>query len=137
LVRLRIIAAVLAVAVSAPLLARSTPAVTAAAPRVTLLYVGADDCGPCRVWHTDDRPAFLTSAEFAHLQFREIRSPSLFELLKDDYWPDDLRSYRQGLDRGTGVPLWLVLADDEVVLRSSGISQWRRTVLPKIRALLR
>lgn len=60
----------------------------------------------------------------------------MLELLKDEYWPDDLREYRGRLERGAGVPLWLVISDREIVERAFGESQWARAVLPKLKSLL-
>ena len=36
-------------------------------PEVMLLYVGAEDCAPCRIWQKEYQPNFLASAEFAEL----------------------------------------------------------------------
>ena len=102
-----------------------------------LLYVGADDCLPCRTWQHDAGAGFRSSQEFARILYREVKSPHLLDLLDDRYWPDELRRYRDGLDREAGVPLWLIISNGEVVERASGISQWQSTVLPKLRALLR
>ena len=104
---------------------------------VTLLYVGADDCAPCRAWQREDGPAFRSLPEFAPVAYREVKSPSVLDVLKDEYWPDELRRYRERIGRGAGVPLWLVLADGEIVEQGFGASQWRGSVLPKIRSLLR
>jgi hypothetical protein len=109
------------------------------APRprdVTLLYIGADDCGPCRIWQRAERSSFRSSPEFARVTYREVKSPSVFDILKDEYWPADLRPHR-GPIGDAAVPLWLVVADDVVVQRAFGASQWHGTVLPKLRALLR
>ena len=107
------------------------------APRIVLLYVGADDCAPCQAWQRDDKIALQESAEFPRLIYREVKSPTLFDLLKDDNWPQDLRGYRDQLGHEAGVPLWLVIADDRVVQRGMGPAQWRAEVLPKIKSLLR
>lgn len=104
---------------------------------VTLLYVGAEDCAPCRHWQDGDGAAFRIAPEFARVTYREVKSPTLFDLLQDTNWPEDLRVYRDRIDRGTGVPLWLVIADDRVVMRSSGASRWRAAVLPELKSLLR
>ena len=104
--------------------------------RLMLVYVGADDCAPCRTWQRDQAP-MLQSPAFARLVYREVKSPSVLYLLKDEYWPEDLRSLRGRLDPGAGVPLWLVIADDAIVGRAHGASQWEATILPKLRALLR
>jgi hypothetical protein len=106
-------------------------------PRVTLLYVGAEDCAPCREWQQREKIAFSVSAEFARVRYREIKSATLFNLLKDENWPEELRGYRDLLGPATGVPLWLVIADEQVIQRGMGPSQWRTDVLPKINELLR
>ncbi len=80
---------------------------------------------------------FASSGEFAQVTYREVKSPALFDLLKDEHWPQDLRHYREKLAPGAGVPLWLVLADGEIVDQRFGASQWKSAVLPKIRSLLR
>jgi hypothetical protein len=110
---------------------------TRSAQHITLLYVGAEDCAPCRKWQRDDGARFQAGSEFQKITYREVKSPALFDLLKDDYWPADLRPFRERLSPGTGVPLWLVVADGEVVEQQSGTSRWQAVVLPTIRALLR
>jgi len=104
---------------------------------VMLLYVGADDCPPCRAWQVEARATFQASPEFAALTYREVKSPKVLDLLKDEYWPDELRIYRDQLDRGAGVPLWFIVSDNGIVERSAGISQWQSAVIPKLRSLLR
>jgi hypothetical protein len=104
---------------------------------ITLVYVGAEDCAPCGKWQREDGTAFRSSGEFAQVTYREVKSPALFDLLKDEHWPQDLRRYREKLAPGAGVPLWLVLADGEVVDQHFGAAQWKSAVLPKIRSLLR
>lgn len=105
------------------------------AKKITLVYVGAENCGPCDSWHRDQGAAFRNSREFQRLAYREVRSPNLFDVLKDNYWPEDLRPYRQAIDRTAGIPLWLVIADDELILQRSGLTQWQESVLPKIKSL--
>ena len=106
-------------------------------PRVVLLYVGSDDCAPCQAWQRDAKVDFQASAEFQRLVYREVKSPTLFDVLKDENWPQDLRAYRDQLDGEAGVPLWLVIADDRVVQRGMGPAQWHAAVFPKIKSLLR
>ena len=103
---------------------------------VTLLYVGAEDCAPCRSWRRGAGTAFRSSPEFRRVAYREVEAPTVLELLKDEYWPVDLREYRGRLDRGAGVPLWLVISDQEIVERAFGESQWKSAVLPKLKSLL-
>lgn len=105
--------------------------------RLMLIYVGADDCAPCRTWRRDGAAALLAKPGFARLVYREVKSPSVRDVLKDEYWPDDLRGFRAQLGPGAGVPLWLVVADDTVVGHGYGMSEWRTTIAPKLESLLR
>lgn len=105
--------------------------------RLTVVYVGADDCAPCRTWHHDDGPQFFASAEFRRVDYREIRSRSLLGVLDEDLWPADLRTHRDLVKAAAGVPLWLLLVDDDVAVVASGISKWRELMLPAIRRLAR
>jgi hypothetical protein len=104
---------------------------------VMLLYVGADDCAPCRVWRGGDGAAFLASREFAGITYREIRSPRLEDVLSDTNWPEDIRDYRSRLRRSDGVPLWLIITDHAVVEQQFGTAAWRERVLPALRSYLR
>jgi hypothetical protein len=104
---------------------------------VTVIYVGADDCAPCRTWRRESWPKFRASGEFVRVAYREVTSPKLFDLLQDEHWPPELRDYRGKLDRTAGVPLWLVVASDEVVLEARGVRQWEEKALPAIKRLVR
>ncbi len=106
-------------------------------PDMMLLYVGAEDCAPCRAWHQGDREAFLRSAERARIDYHEVRSPHLADVLNDEYWPTDLRDYRSHIRRTDGVPLWLVIADRAVVEQEFGATAWRERILPAVRTYLR
>ena len=103
---------------------------------VLVLYVGAEDCAPCRAWQADDGAAFRSSAYFPQIVYREVRSPRLMTLLNDENWPVDIRGYRDALRRSDGVPLWFVVTGEKIVQRQSGSAQWRAIVLPAIKRLL-
>lgn len=99
-----------------------------------LLYVGAQDCAPCRAWQAGEGAAFLASPEFAGITYREVKSAHLEDVLSDENWPEDVRLFRSGIRLSDGVPLWLVIADRKVVEQQFGASAWREFVLPKIRS---
>jgi hypothetical protein len=109
----------------------------ARAKEVVLVYVGAEDCAPCRAWQAQGEVALRASPEFARLTYRAVKSPTLFDVMSDAHWPDDLKIYRERLGDGAGVPAWLVVADGEIVMTGQGASQWDKIVLPKVRSLLR
>jgi hypothetical protein len=104
-------------------------------PEIVLLYVGAEDCAPCRAWQKDDRPGFLASPEFPLIRYHEIKSTRLVDVLKDENWPEELRTYRGQLKPSDGVPLWMIVADDRLVERQFGATAWHEIVLPKLRKL--
>jgi len=104
---------------------------------ITLLYIGADDCAPCRAWQGGDGAMFRISSEFDRLTYREVKSPTVLDVLKDENWPEGLRGYRGRLGRGAGVPMWLVIVKDDIVGQGFGARQWQDAVLPKIRSLVR
>lgn len=132
--RLALLGAFLALAVVVMTSAWNRHAVGA---NITLLYVGADDCAPCRTWRSGDGAAFLASAEFAGITYREVRSAHLDDVLSDANWPEDIRDYRSGIQRSDGVPLWLVIAEGSVVARQFGTTAWRKSVLPTLRSYSR
>ena len=105
--------------------------------QLTLLYVGAADCAPCRTWQAGDGRQFRESDEFAGVRYREVKSPTLRGVLDDEFWPEDLRGYRAQLGRGAGVPLWLVIGEQQILAKGFGAAQWRDAVLPQLRSLMR
>jgi hypothetical protein len=104
---------------------------------ITVLYVGADDCPPCRVWQNAEGAAFRASPEFSRLTYREVKSPTLYDVLNDENWPDDLRRYRDRSDHRAGVPMWMVIARGNIVSRGFGPTQWRQSIWPTVRSLVR
>jgi hypothetical protein len=103
---------------------------------VTVVYVGADDCAPCRIWRREHWPKFRASDEFMRVDYREVTAPKLFDLLNDAHWPHELRAYRAKLDRTAGVPLWFVVANDQLAVQARGLRQWKEVALPAIRSLV-
>jgi hypothetical protein len=128
---------ILLIAVSAAFTLANWLPETATNKGVTLVYVGAEDCAPCGIWQRNQGTAFRDTPEFRRLAFREVKSPTLFGVLNDENWPAELRIYRQAIHKGTGVPLWLVIADDKIVMQRSGLSQWDEAVILKLKSLLR
>jgi hypothetical protein len=66
-----------------------------------------------------------------------VKSPNLRTILSDDHWPEDLRQYRDRLGANSAVPLWLLVLNDQVIAKAVGESQWRQTIHPQIKALIR
>jgi hypothetical protein len=98
-----------------------------------LLYVGAEDCGPCRTWRRDHRPALLDDIVPDKVHYREVIAPRLSQAFAEQIWPADLRRYRASAGQAQGVPLWLVIRDEHVLTVAGGLSLWRTRVLPLVR----
>jgi len=128
------LAAVAAIAVAWLAVPARTPARTA---DVLLIYVGAEDCAPCRAWQKGDGADFRKSAEFSRVSYREVKSPHLRDVLNDEHWPEEIRAYRSRLKRSDGVPLWLIVSGDTVVALLFGAAAWHSDVLPALRSYLR
>ncbi len=123
-----------AAAIVAALLVAKAPA---RASDLLLIYVGADDCAPCRTWQNGDGAEFRKSSEFTRIGYREVKSPRLHDLLKDEHWPEDLRAWRGHLKRSDGVPLWLIVSGNEIVAQRHGAAAWQASVVPTLRSHLR
>lgn len=100
---------------------------------VTLLYVGAEDCGPCRVWRREHKPGFLAGLNRARVTYREVIAARTAAAFDEASWPEDLHDERRLAMKVGGVPQWLVLREGRPVLAAGGLSQWQSRVLPLIR----
>lgn len=100
---------------------------------ITVVYVGADDCGPCRLWRRDERPTFLSSRAFQDITYREVIAARLYDLLSEGQWPADLAFLREQVRSRPGAPQWFVVQDGRTIAWESGLSAWRRVVWPVIR----
>jgi hypothetical protein len=109
----------------------------ARAADLMLIYVGAEDCAPCRTWQNGDGADFRKSAEFGRISYREVKSPHLHDVLNDEHWPDEIRAYRSRVKRSDGVPLWLIVAGHDLVAQRFGAAAWHAGILPKLRSYLR
>ncbi len=109
----------------------------ARASDLLLIYVGAEDCAPCRAWQNGDGAEFRKSPEFARIGYREVKSPRLRDMLEDEHWPEDLRAWRGRLKRSDGVPLWLLVSGNDVIALRHGATAWQTSVVPMLRSHLR
>ncbi|MEZ5822494.1 MAG: hypothetical protein R3D82_16975 [Xanthobacteraceae bacterium] len=135
-----VVSGLLALAAATAIIAAVPVAPTPTAARaadITLIYVGADDCAPCRVWQSGDGVTFRQSSEFTRIAYVEIKSPRLHDLLKDEHWPEKVRAYRDSLKRSDGVPLWLLVSNGKVIAQRFGPAAWRASMLPSIKSALR
>lgn len=100
---------------------------------ILILYVGAEDCAPCRIWRRDHRPGLIAGMDRNRLHYREVIAPRTVDAFSDATWPDDLRSYVSEAKAVGGVPLWLVVREKRVLARAGGLSEWEKRVRPLIK----
>jgi len=98
------------------------------------LLKGAADCAPCRTWYREQWPKFRASTQFEYVEYRAVESPSVLDVLKDEQWPGDLRPYRNEVEAGAGIPMWLLISENAVILKAYG--QCNEVVLPAIERLI-
>ena len=83
----------------APLLAQTPPP---ANPDIHLIWMGGDDCPPCKAWRTSELPKLLAAPEFQGVRFsyviKSIRStvPPTWAL------PPEVKPLKEALDRASG-----------------------------------
>lgn len=119
---------------------------TAAQPRVLVIYVSAWDCGYCKVWSNNVWPTFKESQEYKRIKWTKIDAPRIRSAYEDQYWPGDLRRYRDEAGVSAGLPRWIVVKDGLVVfngkgsVKGGGLTQdypdWASEVLPAIQQAL-
>jgi hypothetical protein len=100
---------------------------------LTLVYVGAEDCAPCRAWRRDERDAFLAGLDPSRVIFREVIAAKTTAAFDEVTWPEDLRARLADARKVGGVPQWIVVQDDSVVMTAGGLTQWKERVLPILR----
>jgi hypothetical protein len=101
---------------------------------LTLIYVGARDCGFCRWWEAEDEPAFLASGERGRVSYRRLIFERFADTTSDAVWPEDIRWVRDTLGIRQGTPRFVLIERGQIVLHTGGINGWREEVLPRIQA---
>lgn len=102
-------------------------------PKLTLVYIGADDCAPCLRWRRERRSELERSVVFQRIEYKEIIAPKLASALDDRFWPEPLRKLRPVvLKEGGGVPYWILMRGDRVISSAGGETAWDRKIWPFI-----
>jgi hypothetical protein len=116
----------------APALAVST---AHAANNLQVIYVGGQDCPPCRRWIATYKDSWLASPEFARVGWYEVDPPHLRDAYRERHWPEALRPVLAQVPRKSGIPRFLIVADGRIVSNEVGVSRWLRT-MAELRKLL-
>lgn len=105
-------------------------------PSLTFLFVEANDCEPCKRWHTNEGHWWKSSAEFSRVNSVFLRASRIRQAYTDANWPAPLRKHRDMPDAPRATPAYFVLRDDQVVLTAVGYTAWRQRVYPALREMV-
>jgi hypothetical protein len=92
-----------------PLLSR------AYAAQMTVVYLGAKDCGACQRFDAYEKNAFKAKVAAKGMDFREVKVDSLRYIRQLDGWPADLMWLHDSLQSEAGVPWFFVVRGSEIV----------------------
>lgn len=82
---------------------------------IDLVYMGANDCQPCRLWKAFDLPKLRASNEFPHIRFTDVQKWIQDPIPGMENLPEHLRPMRDELvrviNRKGGSPMFALLVD--------------------------
>jgi hypothetical protein len=127
----------LGTAATAALTVHSTPAEAklAANSDLMVIYVCADDCGPCRVFEAEDMPRWMASSLARSVRFVRARAPKTAQAFQAKYWPSEARPYMSAF-RAPIVPSFMFVAGGKVVASGAGLAGWRQQTLPQVQQMV-
>jgi len=73
----------------AALAALGGSAARAQAAGMRVVYVGADDCPPCKTWEAQDMPAYINSAASLSVPLIRIKSQKSANAFQQRNWPSN------------------------------------------------
>jgi hypothetical protein len=118
-----------------PLLGAAMPA-RAQSSSLSFLFVEADDCEPCKRWHSNEGHWWKRSPEFARVNTLFIRARRTRHAYDDAYWPPQFRRFRDMAGAPRATPAYFVVRNDELVLTAVGYTAWRKQVYPALREMV-
>jgi hypothetical protein len=98
-----------------------------ATPNLQVIYVGGQDCPPCRRWEATYKDRWLASSEYRQVTWYEIDPPRLREAFQQRHWPEALWPVLAQVPHKSGVPRFLIVADGQIVSNEFGVSKWLKT----------
>jgi hypothetical protein len=114
---MRFAAAIASIAVfcAAPVLAEDAPK---KAPSVHIVWMGGNDCPPCRAWRATELPKLEKSAEFQAVRFSYVEKLIGSPVPPSFFMPSEVRPFKDALDEASGgakgSPQCAILVDGKV-----------------------
>lgn len=103
--------------------------------KLTIIYVGAKDCGPCQVFNVQDRPQWDRSGYPRNVRFITIDAPKTTVAYNARYWPSDVRFVLPQI-KVPVVPTFILLDGRTIVKIGTGVGGWRAQIMPQIPGML-
>lgn len=100
---------------------------------LTIVYVSAEDCGPCKVFKHQDLPQWQRSS--FHVRFVQVAAPKTTVAYQARYWPSDFRFLLREI-KVPIVPNFILLDGRTIVKIGTGVGGWRNQILPMIPGML-
>lgn len=115
-----------------------------AASALDLVYLSANDCGPCRGWELQHLRAGAPRADLGWqaLQFTMLKRVSFRNPVPAQDLPEPLHASTarwleaRGWKHFSGTPQWLLYVDQRLRLHGFGTNQFETLVAPGVRAVL-
>ena len=112
----------------AGLLSPAVSAPASAAPDISVIYVGGQDCSFCTMWQNRYRAAWLASPSFARVQWIEVDPPRLRDAYRERHWPAAVRPVLEQVPRKNGTPRFLIAQGGRIVSNQLGVTAWEVTL---------
>lgn len=115
------------------------PATVRADSVIDLVYMGATDCPPCRLWKTFDLPKLRERQEFAHIRFTEVKKWIPDPVPDAGDLPEHLRPLRDEMvriiARKKGSPFFALLVDGKGIRGGWGVGVYE-AMIPVVNELV-
>ncbi|MBM3645673.1 MAG: hypothetical protein FJX02_15220 [Alphaproteobacteria bacterium] len=99
-----------------------------------VIFVSADDCGPCKVFEAQDFPQFAQSALARTVKFVRVKAPKSAQAFQAKYWPKEAQPYLSSF-KAAMVPSFMVVSGGAVMSVGAGLRGWRDQALPRLQQL--
>jgi hypothetical protein len=121
--------------VFASLAASAAAGAARAAGGLQVIYIGSQDCPPCRRWSVTYKDRWLASPEYRQVTWYEVDPAHLTEAYRERHWPEALRPVLAQVPHRSGAPRFLIVSDGRIVSNEIGVSKWLNT-MAELRKLL-
>lgn len=70
-------------------------------PKIHMIYLGGDDCPPCRAWRATELPKLQKSEAFKAITFSYVQKTIKSPVPMSFFLPDEVKPYKEKLDQAS------------------------------------